>query len=67
MNRGWLLETDEDFRITELGRQIREEAESVTDRLFFAPWSELASAERYRLHTLLSQMKLGLQRLAQSE
>ncbi|UCG26149.1 MAG: hypothetical protein JSW55_09265 [Chloroflexota bacterium] len=67
VDRGWLQKADEGFQVTDLGRQIREEAELVTDRLFFGPWSGLAGAERYRLYTLLTQMKLGLQELARSE
>ena len=67
VQRGWLQTIDEGFQVTDLGRQIREEAELVTDRLFFGPWSGLAGAERFRLHTLLTQMKLGLRELAQSE
>ena len=67
VDRGWLQEGDEGFELTDLGRQVREESELLTDRLFFGPWSELASTERYRLYTLLTQMKLGLQDLAPSE
>jgi len=65
VERGWLEESAEGFRISANGSQIRQEAEEATDRLFFEPWQQLDNNQLLRLHTLLVQMKLGLLALAQ--
>lgn len=62
---GWLGKVNGAYQVTEQGRQVRQEAEQVTDRYFFGPWQELEGGRLLRLHTLLTQMKLGLQALAE--
>jgi DNA-binding MarR family transcriptional regulator len=63
--RGWIEEASGGYRVTEEGEALRREAETATNRLFFAPWSTLENAERLRLLNLLIRLKLSLQDLAE--
>ncbi len=58
--RGWVVEQDGSFRITEQGRRLRDEAEATTDRYFFAPWENLAPTELEDLGRLLTQARDAL-------
>lgn len=62
---GWLRKTNGAYQLTEQGQRVRQEAEEATDRYFFNPWHELDGGRLLRLHTLLVQMKLGLEALEQ--
>jgi hypothetical protein len=42
-------------------RSIREEAEALTDKYFFAPWSRLRDSELNELASLAGQLRDGLQ------
>lgn len=44
------------------GKRIREEAEALTDKYFFAPWSCLIESEMGELSSLASQLRDGLKR-----
>lgn len=63
--RGWVNEQSGTYTLTEVGRQVREEAEGATDRVFFAPWTCLSEAETGRLQELLAQLKGSLERMSQ--
>ena len=45
------------FRLTEQGRQIREQAEQLTDAYFYAPWSVLGQDELDELYELLTHLR----------
>ena len=55
--RGWLAEQDEQFRVTDAGRAVREQAEEQTDRLFYGPWNRLSAAEIDQLRELLTRLR----------
>ena len=58
--RGWAVEQDDAFRITEQGRALRDEAEATTDRTFFAPWDGLTPTELDDVGRLLTQTRDAL-------
>jgi hypothetical protein len=58
--RGWVDEQDGSFRITEQGRELRDEAEATTDRYFFASWGCLAPTDLEDLGSLLTQARDAL-------
>ena len=55
--RGWLAEQDEQFRVTDAGRAVREQAEEQTDRLFYGTWNRLSAAEIDQLRELLTRLR----------
>jgi DNA-binding PadR family transcriptional regulator len=63
--RGWVDEQAGTYTLTETGKQVREEAEEVTDRVFFAPWTCLSEAETGRLRELLTELKGNLEKMNQ--
>lgn len=61
IERGWVEPAEEDaYQLTEAGRQVREQAEADTDRLFFGPWAVLTEDEQQTLSDLLEKLKTGL-------
>ncbi len=48
------------FQLAEQGRQIREQAEQLTDAYFYGPWSVLMPNELDELYRLLTQLRDGL-------
>ena len=48
-SRGWVVEESGAFKLTEKGKQVREEAEETTDRHFFVGWSALSQDELAQL------------------
>jgi len=54
--RGWIEANGDQFQITAAGQRIRDEAEAETDRVYYAPWSALDTAE-------LNELGAGLVRL----
>ena len=60
VSRGWLEENAGAYRVTDEGKRIREEAEALTDKYFFAPWSSLNESELEELASLASQLRDGL-------
>lgn len=54
--RGWLVEQDGAYSMTEQGRAIRQQIEDETDRLFYEPWSRLDDGEAQELRVLLTQL-----------
>jgi len=61
IKRGWVSETPNEYQITPAGKKIREDVESETERLFFAPWSCLNETELGDLQNLAKQLHDGLQ------
>ncbi|MEK6754436.1 MAG: MarR family winged helix-turn-helix transcriptional regulator [Chloroflexota bacterium] len=60
VERGWVEETSGEYQLTAEGKRIREEAEALTDRYFFAPWSCLNESELEDLSNLATQLRDGL-------
>ncbi|MBI5825825.1 MAG: winged helix-turn-helix transcriptional regulator [Chloroflexi bacterium] len=58
--RGWIEETSGEYQLTAEGKRIREEAEALTDKYFFAPWSCLNESELEDLFNLSTQLRDGL-------
>jgi hypothetical protein len=57
VERGWVAQHGEAYRITDRGAALRQEAEETTDRLFYAPWSCLSEVETEDLRELLTQLR----------
>ncbi len=55
--RGWVVEHDQAFRVTEEGRAIRDQAEEATNRYFFGPWACLSEAEIADFRGLLTRVQ----------
>lgn len=56
VGRGWVVENESVFVLTDEGRALRERAEMATNRYFYAPWVVLNKEEREELHGLLNQL-----------
>lgn len=67
VERGWLAQDDETYNLTPLGKQIRDEAEHLTDRYFYTPWATLTEADVNTLRDLLSQFKDELVMLVEAK
>jgi hypothetical protein len=61
--RGWLIEEDSIDRVTDEGRSIYEQVETLTDRYFYAPWFQLSETELKDLHHLLGALDTELKML----
>lgn len=59
---GWLEETGEagSFRITQKGKDLREQVEVQTDEYFYRPWSALTQEELDELYELLVKLRDGM-------
>ena len=51
--RGLASQQGDTFRLTEAGQALRDAAEAITNRYFFAPWAGLSAAEMSDLRRLL--------------
>lgn len=60
--KGWVSK-GEKLGLTEAGRDARENAERLTDRFFFSPWSIFREAEMEQFCELLKQLKKNLAEL----
>ena len=60
IKRGWLTEADGIYKVTAKGKQIREEAELLTDEYFYVGFQALSMAETEELAGLLLEVKEGL-------
>lgn len=58
--RGLLIETDTDLELTEKGNELRQEAETKTDQIFYAPWATLYVPELVQLQDLLTELSTSL-------
>ena len=56
---GWAepTETPSAFRITQKGRELREQSEQLTNEYFYAPWSVLIQSELDELYDLLLKLR----------
>jgi hypothetical protein len=57
VERGWIAQHGEAYRVTDRGAALRQSAEETTDRLYYAPWSCLSEAEIEDLSGLLTQLR----------
>ena len=48
------------YEVTELWRQVREDAETLTDRYFYTPWQTLNDDEVHEMRDLLTRLKTAL-------
>jgi hypothetical protein len=65
--RSWVRAASEDaFEVTDAGRQVREEAEVATDRIFYTPWQVLSETEAHELSELLTRLKTALAQTAEA-
>ena len=61
IGRGWVRAVSESaFEVTEVGRQVREEAEVATDHNFYTPWQVLNDSEVEDMCELLARLKTAL-------
>lgn len=60
IERGWIEDNAGVYQATSEGKRIREEAEALTDKYFFAPWACLNESELDELSSLASQLRDGL-------
>lgn len=54
----WLEQKQENYRLTELGRTVRHEAEQNTNLIFYSPWSILTAAELETLESALAAFRI---------
>ena len=56
---GWVEEADTPgvFRLTQQGRELREQVEALTDEYFYRPWSKMAPEELNELYSLLTNLR----------
>lgn len=59
VTRGWIEENEGRYQVTSEGKRIRDEAEVLTDKYFFAPWSCLSESELEELASLAGQLRDG--------
>ncbi|MBI3163891.1 MAG: hypothetical protein HYZ24_04350 [Chloroflexi bacterium] len=62
VERGWIQQDGETYQPTDEGKRIREEAETLTDQYFFAPWSCLNQFELEELASLANQLLDGFKK-----
>lgn len=60
VERRWVQQDRETYQLTAEGKRIREDAEALTDKYFFAAWSCLNESELEELSRLASQLRDGL-------
>jgi hypothetical protein len=58
--QGWAVTTDGRYRLNDVGRTVREDAERGIDQCFFAPWACLEAREAVELAALLGGLRDGL-------
>jgi hypothetical protein len=67
IGRGWVRATGENtYEVTETGRQVREAAETQTDRYFYTPWMTLSQIEVNEMRNLLTRLKTVLTQQAEA-
>ena len=62
VERGWVRQDDETYQPTAEGKRLREEAEALTDKYFFAPWNCLSESELEDLFSLSTELRDGLKK-----
>jgi len=67
VRRGWVVEAAPgEYRVTESGQQVRQEAERLTDVYFYLPWTAVAGRTA-ELKTRITQLAAALQQLTAAE
>jgi DNA-binding MarR family transcriptional regulator len=61
IRKGWII-NGEQLTLTEEGRQVRDNAEELTNKFFFLPWHVLTDIEYKQLCDLLTQLKENLEK-----
>jgi hypothetical protein len=61
--RSWLQPGTNGYEVTGAGRQIRQQAEQLTERYFFAPWLSLTNDELTEVRDLTSRLAAHLEAL----
>ncbi len=61
--RGWIRQEGDKFILTEKGREVREAAESETDRLYYLGWQALSAQELGQLEAVTIQLRDKLRQL----
>lgn len=57
VQRGWLIEQAGVYHVTGQGCVLREQAEELTNRTFYAPWEQLGAGEIDELRDLLTRLR----------
>ena len=65
VERGWVAGTAEGYRVAEQGQAVRQEAEEMTDRLFYGPWTSLDVGDMAQLNAMLIELRDGLGGMAE--
>lgn len=65
VKRGWVKADGDIFVLTSTGIEIRETAETQTNRYFYLPWHVLSLAETEELRTLMTDLNEQLVQLAE--
>ncbi len=60
---GWIKSSDDGFVATAAGKKVREDGETATDELYFAPWTILSDTELEKLAELLGELKEANEKL----
>ena len=55
VKKGWITK-GENLKITDEGRQVRDNSEELTDKFFFSPWQVLTDLEYKQMCELLTQL-----------
>jgi len=61
--RGWIQQDGETYQPTAEGKRLRDEAEALTNKYFFAPWNCLSESELEDLFSLSTELRDGLKKL----
>lgn len=64
--RGWAKAHGDNFVLTTPGKEVREAAETQTDRYFYLPWHALSLAESEELRNLLTELDTQLKLLVEA-
>ena len=66
VQRGWVTTVGDAYTLTDTGREIRETAETQTDRYYYLPWLVLNQAEANELRELMTKVNVRLAQLAEA-
>jgi hypothetical protein len=57
VERGWIAQHGEAYRVTDRGAGLRQQTEALTERYFYTAWSCLSEAETDELRGLLTRLR----------
>lgn len=61
--RGWIMQDDKHYSVTEAGLAVAKDVETMTDTYFFAPWNVLSDDEYNELITIIKDLSEKCQAL----